>query len=266
MLKTRVTTALVMAVVGLAVLFLTPALVFAVLAGLLLLGLGGWEAGRLAGINEVRHAPAYAAFLLLLGGILLILDDQGLVRALLAGAAALWLGLMLWLARPQAGGRLVAVKLFVLGVIVLAAWLAAVILQQSSPWLVLMLVVIIAGADIGAYFTGRTLGGPKLAPAISPGKTVSGACGGVLTAAAAAATTAWLLPQAPFGIASAALIGVILALLSIGGDLFISLLKRQQGLKDTSSVFPGHGGVLDRFDSLGAALPFFALAWLWWGR
>ena len=265
MLKTRILTALVMAIIGLAILFLSPAWLFAALAALLLLGLGGWEGGRLAGLPDRLQALAFAATLLGLGVALLLLGTAQLHQTLLELAALFWLILLLWLARPQASARRITVKLCALGAILLAAWLAMVLLHQGSAWLVLMLVLIIAGADIGAYFTGRALGGPKLAPRLSPGKTLSGAAGGLLTAALVAAGVAWLLPQAPFGVALSALIGLSLGLLSIGGDLFISLLKRQRGLKDTSALLPGHGGVLDRFDSLGAALPFFALAWLWWG-
>lgn len=266
MLKTRVVTALIMLAVGLAALFLAPPTLFAALAAVLLLGLGGWEAGRLAGLGETRQAPLFAALLLGLGAAVSLLTSAEMARWLLLLGALGWFCLLCWLAWPQAGKSLGAFKLLLLGAVLLAAWLAMIMLQQSSPWLVVMLVIVIAAADIGAYFTGKAIGGPKLAPAISPGKTLSGAVGGVLAAAAVAAGAAVMLPQAPFAIVPAAMIGTLLAVLSIGGDLSISLLKRQQGLKDTSAVFPGHGGVLDRFDSLGAALPFFALAWLWWGQ
>ena len=266
MLKTRVVTAIIMVAVGLAALFLAPPPLFAALAAVLLLGLGGWEAGRMAGLEQSRQAPVFAAVLLGLGTAVFLLAGAEISRWLLLLGALGWLCLLCWLARPQAGQDLRALKLLLLGAVLLAAWLALVILQQGSPWLVVMPVVVIAAADIGAYFTGRSIGGPKLAPAISPGKTISGAVGGVLAAAAVAAGAAVALPQAPFALLPAAMIGTLLAVLSIGGDLSISLLKRQQGLKDTSAIFPGHGGVLDRFDSLGAALPFFALAWLWWGQ
>ena len=254
-----------MAAIGLVLLFLATPPVFAVMVALLLLGLGGREAARLSGYSEHWQAAAYVALLLTLAGAWLLTDVVPTQPVLLA-AAALWILLILWLARPRAGQHRKWLKLMALGAVLWAAWLAAITLQQESPWLVLMLVVIIAAADIGAYFTGRSIGGPKLAPAISPGKTISGGVGGVLAAAAIATGSATVLPQAPFAPASAALIGAVLALLSIGGDLFISLLKRQRGLKDTSSLLPGHGGILDRFDSLGAALPFFALAWLLFGQ
>lgn len=266
MLKTRALTALLLAGGGLVLLFLAPPPWFAALTALMLLGLGGREAGRLAGFDNPGPAIAFALLLLLLAAALYLLTTPPVQHLLLLSAALLWLILLLWLAQPQAGRQQQNLKLLILGSILLAAWIAAITLQQSSPWLVLMLVVIIAAADIGAYFTGRALGGPKLAPSISPGKTRSGAAGGLIAAAAVAAAAAILLPHSPFKPALAAVIGLILALVSIGGDLFISLLKRQRGLKDTSSLLPGHGGILDRFDSLGAALPLFALAWIWWGQ
>jgi phosphatidate cytidylyltransferase len=136
----------------------------------------------------------------------------------------------------------------------------------SSPWLVVMLLILIAAADTFAYFTGRHFGGPKLAPRISPGKTLSGAAGGLIGAMVLTALSAAALPDSPFTPLTGALLGLGLGMISIAGDLFISLLKRQRALKDTSALLPGHGGILDRFDSLVAALPFFALAVALWGQ
>lgn len=266
MLRTRVLTGLLMAVAGLALLFLASQPLFVGLVAVLLLGLGGREGGRLAGLPSEFQPILFAALLLAPAAALYWFGSATLTRWLLLLAVLLWVLLFLWLARPQFGRNQRGLKLLVLGCILLAAWLAAVSLHQESAWLILVVVVVVAAADIGAYFTGRAIGGPKLAPAISPGKTLSGAAGGLLAAALAAGAAALLLPQAAFAPLMAILIGVLLALASIGGDLFISLLKRQQGLKDTSSLLPGHGGILDRFDGLSAALPVFALIWLWWGR
>lgn len=266
MLKTRVITALVMAIIGLSALFLSPPALFALLAGILLLGIGGWEAGRLAGLESGAHSLIFACVLLTLGALLFFLFRPVWTATLLLGGALLWLGALFWLARPRSGAALRTLKLAVLGGILLSAWLAVITLQAGSPWLVVLLVIIIAAADIGAYFSGRAIGGPKLAPSISPGKTQSGAIGGLLAATLVAAAVVTVLPEAPFRPLAAALVGLVLAALSIGGDLLISLFKRQRGLKDSSALLPGHGGLLDRFDSLGAALPFFALAWIWLGQ
>lgn len=266
MLKDRILTALVMAAAGLGLLFLLPPALFAIVAALLLLGAGGREAGRLAGLAGPIPWLIYGAVLLAIAAaVQLTLSPEQLIVPMAAAAIA-WLCLLTWLARPAFGRQQRVLKLIALGIILVGAWLAISLLQAQSPWLVLLLVVIIAAADIGAYFSGKAIGGPKLAPAISPGKTRAGAAGGLLAATAITVTIVLVVPDSPFSPAAAAVIGFVLAAISIGGDLLMSLLKRQQGLKDTSSLLPGHGGLLDRFDSLGAALPFFALAWMWWGQ
>jgi phosphatidate cytidylyltransferase len=118
------------------------------------------------------------------------------------------------------------------------------------------------GADTGAYFAGRALGKNKLAPKVSPGKTIEGMIGGLLTTGVLMVAVAIYrdLPAIRF----AAFIGLSLftVLASVLGDLVESMVKRQAGVKDSGSIFPGHGGALDRIDSLTAAAPIFALGWL----
>ncbi|HEV7997716.1 MAG TPA: phosphatidate cytidylyltransferase [Stellaceae bacterium] len=150
-----------------------------------------------------------------------------------AALGALWVGLpcvaLLWLARQQTGGRMTLL------------WLLAVV------W----------ATDIGAYTIGRSLGGPRLAPRWSPRKTWSGFLGGVICAALAGGATALAL-----GIASAAplmLVSAGLAIVAQFGDLAESLAKRRFGVKDSSGLIPGHGGLLDRLDGLLAAIPAVAL-------
>lgn len=253
-----------MAAVCLGLLFLLPPGPFSLAAAALLLGLGGREAGRLAGLLKPTHWLLFAAALLLIALVLHLTLNPGQYLAAVGFTAAIWLILLLWLRSPRFGRKLRALKLAALGVILLGAWLSVSLLQSHSPWLVLLVVSIIAAADIGAYFSGKAIGGPKLAPSISPGKTRAGALGGLFAATLVSATAALAFPELAFSPGLAAAVGLVLAAVSIGGDLLISLFKRQQGLKDSSSLLPGHGGLLDRFDSLGAALPFFALAWLWW--
>jgi phosphatidate cytidylyltransferase len=131
--------------------------------------------------------------------------------------------------------------------------------DRAGMLVVLLPVVLTWASDTGAYFTGRTLKGPKLIPSISPGKTVSGAIGGVVfTVIAAYILVRWLLvPQAqlafsPVGIVTFAVIISVVAQL---GDLVESLFKRSAGVKDSGTLLPGHGGVLDRLDSLFFVLP-----------
>ncbi len=269
-LKTRVLTAVLIALIGLGALFTLSPPAFAALVAILLLGIGGWEGARLSGIQNNWLRNGFAVLLLLLAALIWIVHDPARIIAYLLPACLLWLVLLAWLARPGLGraeslGSTLC-KLGVMAVVLLAAWLALSWIQSVSPWAVLMLMIIIAAADIGAYFTGRKVGGPKLAPSISPGKTRSGALGGLLGAIVLTAALAAVMPHSPFPPIVAGILAGGLAIISMGGDLFISLLKRQRQMKDTSNLLPGHGGILDRFDSLGAALPFFALAIALWGQ
>lgn len=263
MLRTRVLTAIVMLIVAMGVVFALPNAVFAVIAGSVILGIGGWEAGRLTRLSQPWQASSFGAGLVLLSILgWVTLPHTGLM-AWLALACVTWLMPMYWLNSPKRKHNSVLIGVL-LGVFLSAAWLSLVELQAMSPWLIVLVLLIIAAADIGAYFSGRAIGGAKLAPQISPGKTWAGAIGGVIMATVAAPVGLMSLPiDLPFSLPQMALLGLILAPISIVGDLFISLLKRHAGLKDSSNLLPGHGGVLDRLDSLGAALPFFALALAW---
>jgi len=126
---------------------------------------------------------------------------------------------------------------------------------------VFLLIVLIWASDVGAYFSGRLLGRHKLAPAISPNKTREGVYGGIALSIAAAYLLADIIAGLDAPVWSLVVIGALTTLASVGGDLFISIHKRTVGLADTGALFPGHGGVLDRYDSLIAGAPFFALTW-----
>jgi len=269
-LKTRVLTALVVTAIGVSALFGLPPDGFAIFAVVVLLALGGWEGARLAGISGRAAQIILAATLSAVGIGILLTHPGNYIIFWLVPVCVVWLGLFGWLAAPELGkldttGNRLA-KLAILAVILLGAWLAVSWLQSGSPWHVLLLLVTIASADVGAYFSGRYFGGTKLAPRISPGKTRSGAIGGLISAGVLTALAASLIPSSPFLPWQAGLLALALALVSIGGDLFFSLLKRQAGIKDSSYLLPGHGGILDRLDSIGSGLPFFAVAVVLWGQ
>jgi phosphatidate cytidylyltransferase len=136
----------------------------------------------------------------------------------------------------------------------------ATLRDTEGPQHLLFLLLIVAVSDIAQYYTGRTLGRRKLAPIVSPGKTVEGAVGGVAAAALVSALAGpRLLETLPMAPAAYAGLGAGLSLTGIVGDLFESLLKRGAGVKDSSSAIPGHGGVLDRIDSYLFAGPVFYL-------
>ena len=145
-------------------------------------------------------------------------------------------------------------------VLLLPAWLALIQLRQAGELVLLAIMATVWLADCAAYFVGRRFGRRKLAPSISPGKTWEGALGAVVAVMA----YGFFLVPASFNL-NPVLLLLLMALLtaiSIIGDLFESLLKRQAGLKDSSNILPGHGGVLDRIDSLTSTLPMVALVWL----
>jgi len=260
MLKDRVLTAVVIAIVGLSAIFLAPPWAFALLAMGVIVMIGGWEASRLAQIKTPGKMALYVTVMVLVGAVLwwpMSMQWSGLA---LGCVALSWASPLVWLRQPQKQRASAWVAVF-LGGLLIGAWLSLVLLQSISPWLIVWVVAIIAGADIGAYFSGRAFGGAKLAPNVSPKKTWAGVYGGIVAAMAVAPIAQVLVPldyRAPWY--WLALLGLALAAISIVGDLTISLLKRQAGLKDSSQLLPGHGGILDRLDSLGAALPFFTLA------
>ncbi|MEX1265985.1 MAG: phosphatidate cytidylyltransferase, partial [Woeseia sp.] len=135
-------------------------------------------------------------------------------------------------------------------------------LYRVEPALLLFMLVVVWAADIGAYFSGKTFGRVKLAPSISPGKTWEGVIGGLLLVLVLVVLRGYwagdnLAVLVPFCVA--------VALLSVVGDLTVSIFKRNAGVKDSGKLFPGHGGLLDRIDSVTAASPLFALGVLWFG-
>jgi phosphatidate cytidylyltransferase len=139
--------------------------------------------------------------------------------------------------------------------------LALITLHKNNSSLVLLLLALVWAADIGAYFTGRTFGRNKLCPNVSPGKTIEGALGGVILSLVVGALYVLMTTDKPtleiyfnFGVLS-----LIVSLVSILGDLFESILKRLADVKDSGKILPGHGGLLDRIDSLTCAAPIFFL-------
>lgn len=262
MLKARVITALFLVVGFLAVLFLLPARtaasVFAIIAAL-----AGWE---WAGLMKVGN-PSRIVFggFVLLSCLVLSLQPVTGFPLLWLVAAFFWLLIApFWLARRWQLGCMG----YLLGWILLVpTWAALVDLHGRSPWLLLAVMALVWVADSAAYFTGRAFGRHKLAPAISPGKTWEGVAGAVIGVIAYGMTTTPALPQFQ-GIGWPALLGCLFLLtaLSIVGDLFESLVKRQAGMKDSSQLLPGHGGILDRIDSQISTLPLVALGLYWVGQ
>lgn len=265
MLELRVLTAAVLAPLLVLAVFKLPGSYFAVLLGLVVLA-GAWEWAGLSGYTGIKPKAAGVA---VTGSLMAVIFyfRQPVAEPLLVLACAVWLAVTVLLLRVRSRHPIrwpAAARWFSSAWVLVPAWLAVTLLQDIAPPAALMLFLLIWAADTGAYFAGRRWGRRKLAPAISPGKTLEGVLGAVAASVLVAAGFAgyWDLDAAAgLGLM---LWSVFVILVSISGDLFESNWKRIASLKDSGGLLPGHGGVLDRIDSMTAAAPFFALGWLWW--
>jgi len=273
MLKTRVLTAAVLIPAVLAALFLLPPLGWGIVM-LAIIALAAHEWARLVGLATTAQW-LFATVTLLIGAALLLPATAGFARSWpdTLVFAVCGIGALFWIvvappwviARWPTQARL---PMIVVGwVVLIGAWVALVELQARSPWLVLAAMAIVWVADTAAYFSGRAFGRHKLAPQVSPGKTWEGVYGAWIAVALYAlalvpyaGAAGFRLPVTTLAIASWVVFLLLLASISVVGDLFESLLKRHAGAKDSGALLPGHGGVLDRTDALLAAMPIAALA------
>ena len=276
MTRTRLLAALFMTPLAIAAVLLLPTPWLVALTAIVFLA-GLWEWFRLAEIDDTLQRT-----------ILLVLNLAVMVAIVWASRSSAgfsyvlfqvavvvgvlwWLLAMLWLRHFEfASDHDTHARVFKLAagsLSVIPAWCALALIHGSSPnghrWLFLALAIVWA-ADTGAYFAGRYLGGTlfkgrKLSPRISPNKTIEGLLGGMATSVVVAMVGA---PLAGASVAQLPLVAVVVVVtvgFSVVGDLFESLLKRHVGAKDSGDLIPGHGGILDRIDSVLAALPVFAL-------
>jgi phosphatidate cytidylyltransferase len=277
MTRTRLMAALVMAPLAIAAVLLLPTPWMAALSAAAFL-IGLWEWLRLTDIEDpIARGVLLVVNLLLMvalvwasrsasGGSLVLFQIMTMIGVGWWCLAALWLRHYDFASDHATHARVFKLAAGTLSVI--PAWCALALIHAGQPhgnrWLLLALCIVWA-ADSGAYFAGRRFGRNKLSPRISPNKTVEGLIGGVVAGMLLA------LVAAPFAGASAkqlpyiAIVALWTILFSVVGDLFESLLKRHVGVKDSGQLIPGHGGVLDRIDSVLAALPVFALGQLLFG-
>ena len=250
---------------------LLPTFWFAVLIAAFVL-VGAWEWSALAGWPSAGQRIVYcAASMLVLLGAAWLLQSQGGAWAVLLAGLMWWLVALAWVVRYQQGQTVDAmnyalVRLLVGWLILVPSWAAVVQLHSVpalGPWMVMYLLFLIATADSAAYFVGRRLGKHRLASNVSPGKSLEGVAGALVATtifAIVAGLAFGFVPLPGFVVVSLATVSV-----SILGDLSESVFKRRAGMKDSGSIVPGHGGILDRIDSYTAAAPIFVLGCFWQG-
>jgi len=264
MLLQRTLTALLLAPLVILIILFSPAALFAaVAAGAFLAAL--WEWTQLSGLKSASWRVAGMVAGAVLFALLWCTRFTALTPLILAAGVAWWLLACLWLrhfafgAAPTRENFLL--KLLVGVFVIFPAWVAIVSVHERAPhghgWTLLALLIVWA-ADIGAYFSGRAFGKRKLAPQISPGKTWAGAYGALVAGVLVTTIGGWILDVRGAQLLGLALLAVVTVSVSIVGDLIESLMKRHAQVKDSGTLFPGHGGLMDRMDSVFAALPVFA--------
>jgi phosphatidate cytidylyltransferase len=271
MLKQRVITALIITAIFLSALFLLPAGYFAFFMAVVVL-IGAWEWAGLSSVTQIGLRLAYA---LVMGGYLLGVSwwigfsgeaspdlDLDAVQQLLIIGCSFWAVALLLVQGYPSSAILWGNKFLrlLMGLFVLIpTWVALVYVRQQTEghWLIILLFLVVAVADTGGYFAGRRFGKRKLAIHVSPGKTWEGFAGGLIANLLLA-----LILVFSFNLSPVLVLAVVIpsSLISVLGDLLESMVKRHAGVKDSGTILPGHGGILDRVDGVTAAAPVFALA------
>lgn len=268
MLRQRMITGFVLAIAVILAILLLPNAMFALLSAVIVLLLGGLEWARLVGLRAMPQLMMFSIALALFG-LAVYLSLASFYLAIMVISLATWLAILVMLSRFSDGGRFYQNHPWVLRLlaipVLIGGWAALLQLREFNASVVVYLVTLIAVADSAAYFVGKRWGKNKLAPILSPGKTLEGMIGALLASSIWSLFGAFYFELQSQDWVYFILLSVVSVLLSIAGDLFESLLKRQAGAKDSGSILPGHGGVLDRIDSALAAVPFFTLGIIWGG-
>ena len=278
MLLQRILTALVLATIAIAAIFKLPVLLFYLFLAIIIL-LAAWEWADLVGIHKIIGKLGFLLLLIvpmlavtfftqILEALSILLDNiaikqqSGALEWLVIGPVVFWVFITFAIKRaPDALLKLKlkkSYKVFLGWFLLLSAWMFLAKLRAFyGAEAALYFLVLIWVADISAFFAGKKFGKDKLAPVISPGKTVQGMYGALFSALICSICLA-LYYGFPLMIATDfTLLSMLTVLISIHGDLFFSLVKRQVGVKDSGTLLPGHGGILDRIDSVIAAAPFY---------
>lgn len=267
MLTQRILTAFVLVPLVLLIIFYSSSPAFCIITGLITLA-AAWEWSHLMGLKQMRARSFY----LLLTAVVLTGALFISVTIIFAGAFIWWLLALLLMVRYPQGrewwAKGVTVRGFMGFFVLLPCWAALNYIrnQGDGAYALLFLFFLIWGADTFAYFAGKKWGKTKLAPQISPGKTWAGLSAALLGSSFIALITLWLCNISYSLWPWAVLLSLVTVIFSVAGDLFESMMKREAGVKDSGKLLPGHGGLLDRIDSLTAAAPIFVLGGLLLGK
>lgn len=269
MLKERVITALLLLPVVLWCVFGGVATAFPLFAAAIILA-AAWEWTAMMRIQSVLLRGVYVALIFAsLWAVMphaLRFDRSGVdaLAPVLVVTAGFWL-LALVAVRRYPGDAQHWDRPFLMALmgwlLLVPTWAGLVQLHGQSPWWLLYVLVLVWGADTGAYFAGRRFGRIKLAPAVSPAKTREGLYGGLIVTTVIMLSVALSRELSAMQFVSFAVVSALTVLASVLGDLFESMVKRRAGIKDSGKIFPGHGGALDRIDSITAAAPVFLAGW-----
>ena len=270
MLKQRIITAIILiSLVATSIIYL-PFIYLAVFFAVMVL-IAAWEwsnlIGQLTFLSRSAFTLACALLIAATAWHAQLLSDVVVSRVQdILGVACVWWSIALLWVKAYPASAVIWRSLFMrtlMGFLTLVpAWLALVFLrlQENGIELIFILIMLVTAADIGAYFSGIRWGKNKLAPAVSPGKSWQGFWGGLMASMLLSALIWFLWGQAHFTLQAVVAVTVVTVLGSVLGDLLESMVKRERGIKDSGTILPGHGGMMDRLDSMTAAAPIFALS------
>jgi len=283
----RIITALILAPAAIAAIFYLPLMYFAALL-VVVVGIGAWEWGPLMGFDtKTRRTGFVATTLVLIACIWAVVSPTDLwinpTQLHVYALALLWMAVAWWLfsaflmfSYPNASvfwAKHRSVRGVFGWLTLVPTWLAFMVIRTNDyqadsyhgAQLLMLLFLMVWSADIGAYFVGKAFGKNKLMPNVSPGKTFEGFLGGIAFACLLISIAAYQLNWNSEQVTTVLLVTVLITTVSVLGDLNESMFKRQAGVKDSGNILPGHGGILDRIDSLTATAPVFALCYVMFG-